>query len=522
MKRILILLLALIVSPLYAMNKVPAGWNQFIDASKDAIVFMPKDQNVDITVKYYPSEFRDGNSVINWLRNKLSKSKAPQGEWVGEIESLTRYSINHCYGKRKFRKPDGSIGVLQAAAFSADNIYIRFGISIHSENRVSDTYLKEGANLLLDINDVEIANAQEERRIVELETPAFKVEGIKTGGIIKPGLYVGTETVDGKKSSKNYYYELMLYDSGEYEFLTGNKSFGYYAYSKFFGKLYIEKPCINYWETSKKNYCIYGINEKSGKPVIYAYNSPKRLLLNWVKPADRLSPSQRERLEEKKNRNKSRYQYVTNPGDGLSLDQIETILYVYEEEGRHEISAVEEKIYLLTKDGRVMDGVPVAPNVLDVTKSQNMEPDRWGWWKLEGERYSFAWNADRKRYAFPKGKQLKTKPIPAKTRLKGDWGASVIYKGSDFTSGDTWGEVLNKEGRFVNYAKKILRANGSDLSKNYDKARKPSPNEMGLYEFDGYSLTLKYDDGGVYHIPTFTIDDKLTRIWYRGRLLSHK
>jgi hypothetical protein len=516
------LVLACIVFPLYAAGEIPAGWKQYVNTAKGTIVFKPTDPNIEIMVKFYSTEFLDGYSVNNWLRNKLTSDTPPLGEWEGEIESLIQNSTNYSYGKRKYRKPDGGIGVLEAAAFSADRIYVRLGIILFDENKTNEGHVNQATEILINLDDIEIADAQEERRVVELEKPAFKVKGIKTGGVIKPGLYVGTEAADGKKTSSDHYYELMMYDTGEYEFLTGDQPVGHYTYSKGFGKLYILKPCINYRETSNKNYCIYGTYEKSGKPVIYAYDSPNEFRLNWVKPVDRLSPSQRKRLEEMKNWNNSRYQYVTNPGDGLSLDQIETILYVYEEKDGPGVSAVEEEIYLLTKDGRVMDGVPVAPNVLDVTKSQNMEPDRWGWWKLEEGRYRFAWSADKKHYVFPEGKQIKTKPIPAKTRLKGDWDASVIYKGSDFTSGDTWGGALDKEGRFVNFSRKILQVNGSDLSKNHDNERKPNPSEMGFYEFDGYSLTLKYDDGGVYHFPTFTIDDKLTSIWYRGHLLSHK
>jgi hypothetical protein len=81
----------------------------------------------------------------------------------------------------------------------------------------------------------------------------------------------------------------------------------------------------------------------------------------------------------------------------VRTEQIETILYTYERR-YYSGSSIEEEIYLLTKSGRVMDGIPVARNLLDVAKSQNREPDRWGWWKYDGERYSFAWNMDQSHY----------------------------------------------------------------------------------------------------------------------------
>ena len=42
---------------------------------------------------------------------------------------------------------------------------------------------------------------------------------------------------------------------------------------------------------------------------------------------------------------------------------------------------------------------------------------------------------------------------------------------------------------------------------------------MGEYEFDGYRLTLKYDDGRVVHLATFTTKDQGS-IWFEGNSLS--
>jgi hypothetical protein len=115
-----------------------------------------------------------------------------------------------------------------------------------------------------------------------------------------------------------------------------------------------------------------------------------------------------------------------------------------------------------------MDNLPVAPNVLDVSKSQNREPDRWGWWKFDGERYSFAWNADKSCYVVPKGRQKKTEPIPLGVRLEGEWLASTTHTGPDFSSTKSWGERLNKEGRFVNFSRKEVKLNGKKINRDDD------------------------------------------------------
>jgi hypothetical protein len=79
---------------------------------------------------------------------------------------------------------------------------------------------------------------------------------------------------------------------------------------------------------------------------------------------------------------------------------------------------------------------------------------------------------------------------------------------------------LSKDGRFANYTTETVQANGSNLSKQ--RPHNPGSDEMGVYQFDGYSLTLKYDNGNVDHLPVFSLDDTHQRIWFRGGLLMRK
>jgi hypothetical protein len=514
----LFLLLIVITQPIWAVNEIPAGWNRTIDNRKNAIVFKPSNTNIDVMVKYYPTELLEGASVNVWLQNKLSNSKAPMGKWSEEPNQVVRESYNRAYSGRTFRKPDGSIGNLGAVAFSADLLYVRLAVIIYDKNKTNETYRKQAFAILRNIDKVEIANAKEEWRGLDLETGAPKVTGVKKGGPIKPGRYVGSKTISGEVRGQ---YTIILYETGEYEFPnTKKKHSGYYRYSKGFGKLYIKDPCSNTLDTWENHYCVYGTNEKTGKPVIYAYDSPAHYRLNWVGPVDRLSPRQRQEIEAKEKAKERSYQYTTNPGDGLSIDQIETILYVYQEHNESGEGVIDEEIYLLTKDGRVMDGLPVAPNMLDITKSQNREPDRWGWWKFDGQNYRFAWVVDKKHYVIPKGKQIKSKPIPAGTHLKGDWNRTNTYTGSDFTSSNSRGGILNKDGRFVHYSKDVVQVNGSNLGR--ESQHEPDHDEMGLYEFEGYNLTLKYDNGDVHYLPTFTTDEEFEHIWFRNSLLHRR
>jgi hypothetical protein len=521
MKKLLILAVLLLTHSLCTAGELPAGWNRYVDNKKNTITFKPKDTNIDIMVKYYPIELLDRVNVDQWLRNKVSNSVAPRGEWVDGIKEFTRASFNQSYCTRQFRENNGTTGWFAANAYSADRLFVRLGIMIVGGD-VNRSYIDQAGEIYRDLSNVEIANAKDELRGLDLETGAYKVANVKKGGPIKPGRYVGQKIVSGKVQGT---YSLILYDTGEYEFLNTQKEYyGYYVYSAYFAKLYIEDPCTNAVVTNENEFCVYGTNTKTGKPVIYAYRNSAEYRLNWAGEVDRLPPSQRTKLAEMDAAKKTDqgYQYITNPGDGLSLDEIETILYVYEESDVPGNSAISQEIYLLTKSGRVMDNLPVAPNTLVAWKSQNKEPDRWGWWKYDGDRYSFSWDVDKTHYTVPKGKQKKTKPIPKGTHLKGEWISVINHSSANLSSTTYWGARLDKEGRFVNLYEKLIKVNGKAFGKKKGSAPQAAANEMGRYEFDGYSLTLKYDSGEEWHFPTFTLDDEFQSIWYRGSLINHK
>jgi hypothetical protein len=47
-------------------------------------------------------------------------------------------------------------------------------------------------------------------------------------------------------------------------------------------------------------------------------------------------------------------------------------------------------------------------------------------------------------------------------------------------------------------------------------------NREGRYTFDGYNLTLNYDNRMVKRFPTFQIGDDFSSIWFEGGDLSRK
>ncbi|MES9833877.1 MAG: hypothetical protein ABW139_16700 [Candidatus Thiodiazotropha sp. DIVDIV] len=537
---ILAILLLFILSNDSFAKETPPGWTKHFDNKKQTTIFRPIDSESDLFVKYYPTVLLERKDISVWLKSKLTTSKAPNGKWINK-ETVIRDTGNYAHGYRKFLRNDGTTARLDAVAVTADKQYVRLAVMMRSENNRNKRYKKQGFSLVVAIYDIEKRDALEQDRGHDLEKSPPKVKGIKSGGPIKYGRYVGTKTRYKKVKSR---YELILYKNGEYEFELGSDKSGYITYSQATGRLNISGDFYNFGSYSD-DFCIYGVNTKTNKHTIYARDDDDIYRLNWTNEVNDLSPNQKKKLAKKKKVNKKRYKYVTNPGDGIQNDQIEAILYTYDNQYGYGGFETDEDIYLLMKDGRVMDGIPVAPNRLDVAKSRSREPDRWGWWKYDGKRYSFAWSIDSKKYIIPKGRQIKGQPVPPATRLQGKWQNSSSYTSLDFSHTSFWGVFLSKDGRFRKYRNDMMQG-GGEMSGNgplvttysnekgsvtsvigsnvgggsSSKNNRADSDRVGSYEFDGFNLTLRFDNGVEKLLPTFTTSDKFNTIWFDGGSLG--
>jgi hypothetical protein len=46
--------------------------------------------------------------------------------------------------------------------------------------------------------------------------------------------------------------------------------------------------------------------------------------------------------------------------------------------------------------------------------------------------------------------------------------------------------------------------------------------QKGSYEFNGFQITLYYNNGSVKQLPTFSVGDGFEEIWFEGSLLSRR
>jgi len=336
-----------------------------------------------------------------------------------------------------------------------------------------------------------------------------------------------------------------LYANGEYKG-PGKRDSGRFVYSQATGALDIEKD----FDNGVFDFSIYGINKRTDKHTIYSASrnsSRTAWRLTWSGEPDGPSPSQRKALEKAMEKEKNRYKFITHAGEGIQPDEIEAVVYASEIKIGVMGADLAEDAYLLMKDGRVMDAVPVAPDILDVAKSRSREPDKWGYWKKEGERYKFAWGADQKRFVLPEGSQTMARPIPNGTMLSGQWktGRSSAVPGASFVT--FWGVTFTEDGRFERFKNSSSLAEGASSGVGVGpmvgvyandegsvsvvsganigggsrtEFNNPEADRQGRYQFNGYNLTLEYDNGDVTNHFTFTTGDNFSSIWFLGDTLG--
>ena len=538
-----------VVAQSNSVPTAPKGWKKSTIGKK--VVFSKRSlgDGEHLSVNFYERELLVDKSLEQWLQSNLVERRAPmRGKWKGPIKSLNRLTRNVYSAEREFES-DGVDHVLSLTAVCVDKLNVRMAAAVVSRTKAAQRFRLEANRIQAELLKLEIESAKKDKRGLSIEKNPPKVKGLTYGQRILPGLYVGTSVAkrDGKAGTR---FDLIVHENGDFEFLNKKRNAtGKYVYSMANGRLEIDDPFENDsrdWD----EYCVYGKSRK-GDYVIHAESNYWKTRLKWVKKSDRPSPTQLKREEEIAKAEAGRYKHVTEPGQGIRPEEIEKVMYCWDMAFRSGAAKLDFEGFLLLKDGRVHDGLPCAPDVMDLPASLSREPDAWGWWKeTENDkkgRYKFAWPVRPREYRMPKGKQAIGVPFKKGARLAGDFGAAStsVNLASGYSSVRWWGIKLNKNGRFLKYRHGSTQAGGVPgmetlvtsvwddegsvtaisgpevVGGNKTKFNNPALDKMGKYEFDGYRLTLKFDSGRIEHQATFT-DEKLGIVWFEGRALHRK
>lgn len=537
-----------------SVPSAPDGWKK--SGRRGKVVFTKKElsDKEHLTVNFYPRELLVDKTLGQWIVNCLIERNTPLGgKWTGPVEELNRLTRNIFTAKRRFTV-DGKRHSVHLSAVCVDKLNVRLASMILSETRGAKSHLSKANQLRAQLLKLEIADAKSEKRGLDIEKNPPKVTGLKTGYAVKPGLYVGS-SVTKKDKKVGTRYDLVLFENGDYQFVSGKKereSTGKYVYSMANGRLDIDRRMKNdTYDWDEKS--VYG---KDGKDWVVHFESKFQLTrLKWVRKSDRPSPTEVKRQEEIAKLEAKRYKHTTEPDKGIRPEEIEKIVYAFDTTYRSGAVQADYEAFLLLKDGRVHDGLPCSPDTIDLAASRSRETDAWGWWKKveakeeEGssERYTFAWPVRPREYRMPNGSQSVGIPFEKGTKLKGDFGAASteVMMAANYSSVRWWGIKLDKNGRFLKYRRGSVQSGGvpgmETLVTNVwndkgsvtaisgpnigggtkRKSNDPGLDRMGKYQFDGFRLTLEFDNGRVEHLATFTNEDK-SFVWFEGRALHRR
>ena len=108
----------------------PAGWLEAKDIRKNALEYLNEGDSSGSIVRIYPAAALKQRTADEWLREKLTSSKAPKGIWLDDL-SIKQSNANTSYGHRSFKLQDGTQARLDALIVTTDQVSVRLGVSIY-------------------------------------------------------------------------------------------------------------------------------------------------------------------------------------------------------------------------------------------------------------------------------------------------------------------------------------------------------------------------------------------------------
>lgn len=524
----------------------PKGWKSTTRRSTGVVTFKPvkdreKKAEGSSEIRLYPRVLREGLSVDQWLHDWALRRKPFKGKFSSPLD-VRSATLNLALATQKFRSLAGKEGSTICVAISVDGLYIRpmeLAIFPVGSGAVSSAVFQ---GMMKELIALEKKAAKRDGRGLKLEVAPPKVKGITSGGSIKPGRYVGNRTY---KDEAQGAVDVQLHANGEFEIVSGFRRnlTGRYVYSESSGRLNLSNELVNSRYDPKADFCIYG-KEAGGNMLIYAEEdrgfASSIYRLRYQGPVTRRPPSEVARIEAELKAEAKRYKWVTELGKGVRKEEIEAVVATSRGKIISGAYNLDEDIFLLMKDGRVMHGMPVPPEDLHVAFSRSREPDRWGHWiEFEGE-YRFAWPARPDAFEAPPGVQTICVPFEEGARVDGRFGAASSTSTLNGGSASFWGIILGSEGYFKKWRNGIagygnapglsdVMANvyvgydeeGSSVSVNADGYAGGSTSSnatslrdrSGRYSFVGYTATLTYGNGQVERLPSFYTSNQRNEIW---------
>ncbi|MEO3405443.1 hypothetical protein AAFN85_16150 [Mucilaginibacter sp. CAU 1740] len=184
--------------------------------------------------------------------------------------------------------------------------------------------------------------------------------------------------------------------------------------------------------------------------------------------------------------------------------------------------------YLLLKDGTMYQNPDISPYDLNVAKSKQQEPEKWGTWKLDGKIITVKRGSkngvQEKPEEWKNGWWDWAMPAFSNEKLNASYnsltgGGNTAMGGGTMTVSST-DITFNNNGQFTYES----TGGGSFNGPGANVTAYSSKNKAGTYKLDGYSIELNYNNGNTTRqsFYFFSSDKKVFGIASRAYTLSEK
>ena len=484
---------------------------------------------------FFPAADLEGQPLEAWLEKSIRRedpalaSPFPSGEIKHSSENVCSYS--HVY-----TTPIGPVIAIYTAVLQKGGQAYLMRVLTTPDKSVTSRYSQAMSQMMQSY--LKAASLQSEQSV----SAASGLE--KRGGKLVVGRYE-VRINRGENYKDNF--EIELYPNGEWRMIRDgreNKT-STFRYNPATGALDLDVIMDLYnSDYDSDTYFFFG-KDAQGKPTMYGENDygvgVARTLARYLGPATRPSPAAAKEAADRREAEERRFKWVAAPGKGLAPAKIEGITH----DGHNETviggMAFVETVTLLLKDGTCYSGLRCAPADLDVAASRLHEPGEWGRWRRQGGKLQARWRNNN--WTDLVGSFV----VPARPgeHLAGDFttGSAINIAGNVSTFHR--GISFSRDGRFQTSHSSLQTtgiasnlATGTSISAYSDdngsivsaapvvgaiapgsatvssiKKRKPGGANVGTYQLDGYTITLRYDSGEVVRQPFFFWDAKKDYIW---------
>ena len=554
MKPLLLAFTLALAAPITAQT-APANW-QTQTRDGGARSFAPPDLVTGeiYSVTVYPAVPLDGT-----LQNWLSKFGGTVGKNAGQLGAplvISPAGDKAVSASGNYNAPGGgSLGVI-FSAFSLDGENVVATRTLFSDAALLPRYQKQSAALTTEI----IQGMAREANASLWD----KANALKLGGDLKTGVYEGWQIQYGNDyitaDQARAKLRLEIYDKGEFRLSQiggkaeyrggGTNTFSYNRSGEltFPTALSLGLGTGGHYTNNEDQFCLFG-RDANGTPVIYAANQyPSReTILRYVGPTDATKSPAALRAKAKSDAQKAaeaaKYKWIKPPGQGVQIAQIAAVI------NQHDVqisagglagmvSDVTDEVYLLLKDGTARRGLPIPPDELDIAKSRQNEPTKWGKWRAGAGTSQWIVTINGATQKVDAAKAIPTDKLVGTYRAYSS--SSTVFGGSYGESAITFTTAgrFSQSSRGGSYGNAATTVGGVNTNTTFDddgsttsargggvgvEARNaknnPRGDREGVYSASGYALTLRYDNGKIERLPLLKLFDG-GAIWLDGTRMS--